>query len=160
MIRICSENDADRLCQIYNHYVRDTIFTFETEEVDVKDMAARIIEGSARHPWLVYEEDNIKGFAYAGPWKPRSAYRHTVESSIYLDIQNRRKGIGEILYGDLINRIKEINIHAILGGIALPNEESVKFHERMGFEKVGQLKEVGYKFNKWIDVSYWELVLV
>jgi L-amino acid N-acyltransferase YncA len=109
--------------------------------------------------WWVYEENQkILAYAFAAPWKPRSAYKNTVEVSIYVDKDQHSKGIGLALYSHLLETVRQENFHAVLAGIALPNEQSVKFHQKLGFKKVGQLREVGFKFNRWIDVSYWELL--
>jgi phosphinothricin acetyltransferase len=81
-----------------------------------------------------------------------------VETTVYLHENAKGKGIGTILYKELISLLKNKNVHAVIGGIALPNEASVALHEKMSFEKIGQFREVGYKFDKWIDVGYWELI--
>jgi len=99
------------------------------------------------------------GYAYANKWKSRRAYKHSVESTIYIQSGELYKGIGTILYGELINRLKNLGFHSIIGGIAMPNEASINLHEKLGFEKVAHFKEVGFKFEKWIDVGYWELLL-
>ncbi len=97
------------------------------------------------------------GYAYSTKWKTRSAYRYTVESSVYVAQKYKQKGIGKALYLKLIKSLKSNGFKRILAGISLPNDESIIFHEKLGFEKVGQLEAVGYKFNRWIDVGYWEL---
>jgi len=97
------------------------------------------------------------GYAYSTKWKTRSAYRFTVESSVYVAQKYQHKGIGKALYINLIKSLKDDGFRRILAGISLPNNNSVIFHEKLGFKKVGQLEAVGYKFNRWIDVGYWEL---
>ena len=109
-------------------------------------------------PWLVFEdEDEILGYAYATPWKPRSAYRYSYEISVYVKNDSHGKGIGTTLYSDLINRLKNIGAHVIIGGITLPNDPSIKLHEKMGFKKVAEFEEVGFKFGQWLNVGYWQL---
>jgi len=160
MIRNASIDDSAAISDIYNHYVLNTIVTFEEETVSPIQMVKRLLDVQSRHPWLVYElEGKVVGYAYANAWKPRSAYRHTVESSMYLDPEYTGRGIGKILYSELIKRLEALNIHCMIGGIALPNEISIRLHESMGFKKTGQLTEVGMKFGKWIDVGYWNLLL-
>ncbi len=159
MIRNILPEDAARICSIYNYYVENTIITFEETSVSVEEMKNRIIQNTKKHPWLVYEKDKqILGYAYATEWKSRCAYKHSVETTVYLAIEAKGNGIGTILYRELIHQLKDKNIHAAIGGIALPNEASIALHEKLGFEKIGQFKEVGFKFNKWIDVGYWELI--
>ena len=160
MIRKATVGDARAICGIYNYYVLNTIITFEEVPVSDKEMGQRIVTVSEKYPWLVFVEKNeVAAYAYATQWKPRSAYKNTVESAIYVKQGFERKGIGSKLYQELINILKEKGFHSILGGIALPNEKSIALHEKLGFVKVGQLKEVGFKFGKWIDVGYWEKLL-
>jgi L-amino acid N-acyltransferase YncA len=101
----------------------------------------------------------VVGYAYASKWKSRSAYRYAVESTVYLDPRFTGQGIGRHLYGSLIAELRQRSLHAVIGGIALPNPASIALHERMGFVKVAHFKEIGWKFNQWIDVGYWELIL-
>jgi len=96
---------------------------------------------------------------HASKWKGRCAYRFSVEATVYLKTGKLGKGIGTKLYTALLNDLRKRNIHAVIGGIALPNKESQYLHEKFGFKKVAHFTEVGYKFNKWIDVGYWELLL-
>lgn len=159
-IRPATSADAAAICDIYNHYVRTTSISFELEQVSVAEMAQRIEDISAQFPWLVYQEqERILGYAYASPWKPRKAYQHSVESSIYLAPGSGGKGIGVQLYQTLFGLLKECAVHAVIGGIAMPNVASVALHEKMGFVKVAHFNQVGKKFDQWIDVGYWQLLL-
>jgi len=161
LIRPARSEDAARLCDIYNHYVRETVVTFEESEVPPNEMAQRIADiTAARLPWLVWEESGvILGYAYASAWKVRAAYRHSVEASIYLPPHATGRGIGSSLYRALIDDVRQRGVHAVIGGAALPNPASVALHERLGFEKVAQFRQVGFKFGKWVDVAYWQLLL-
>ncbi len=159
MIRTATIQDAKEICEIYNYYILNSIVTFEEEIVAVSEMNNRIEQITAKLPWIVYEESGeLLGYAYASEWKSRCAYKHSVESTVYLKPGAMGKGIGSKLYDELINRLKKIKVHAVIGGIALPNESSIALHEKFGFKKIGQFKEVGFKFEKWIDVGYWELI--
>ena len=160
MIRLANPTDASAICDIYNHYVTRTIVTFEETPVTADEMVSRITEVTQNLPWLVFlNHQDIVGFAYASSWKSRCAYRYSVESTVYLSPDFTGKGIGTLLYTDLIGRVTQLNYHTIIGGIALPNTQSVHLHEKLGFQQVAQFKEVGFKFNKWIDVGYWQLIL-
>jgi len=160
MIRPARPEDAAGICDIYNHYVLESVVTFEESPVSAAEMAKRIAEITMRLPWLVWEEEgSLLGYAYASPWKLRAAYRHSVEASIYLAPSATRRGIGSTLYKALIEDVRQRGIHAVIGGAALPNPASVALHERLGFEKVAQFRQVGFKFGRWVDVAYWELVL-
>ena len=160
MVRSVKIEDAEAICEIYNYYVEHTIVTFEEVSVSRAEMERRIQQVTNKLPWIVYEENGkVSGFAYTSEWKSRCAYKHSLESTVYLRKGQEGKGIGSILYNDLIDLLKKTNCHALIGGISLPNETSIALHEKFGFKKIGQFVEVGFKFNKWIDVGYWELIL-
>jgi phosphinothricin acetyltransferase len=160
MLRNCTPADADRICAIYNHYVLETVVTFEERPVTVDEMARRIADVTARYPWLVYESNGeVCGYAYAAPWKERSAYRYSVESTIYLAPQVTGQGIGTLLYAALLDALRGTEVHCAVGGVSLPNEASVALHEKLGFTKIGHFREVGWKFDRWVDVGYWQIVL-
>ncbi|MCA1247450.1 arsinothricin resistance N-acetyltransferase ArsN1 family B [Massilia sp. MS-15] len=160
-LRLASAADAASICAIYNLYVATTTITFEEEAVGEQDMAQRIAEvGAASLPWLVLEIDGaVRGYAYATKWRARSAYRHSVESTVYLDQQAAGHGFGRVLYGALLDELRKRELHLVIGGIALPNEASIGLHEALGFSKVAHFSEVGRKFGQWLDVGYWELKL-
>lgn len=157
MLRDCSTCDAAPICGIYNYYVEHTTVTFEETPLAADEMARRIAEVTSRFPWLVWERDGtLLGYAYATLWKTRSAYRHSVETTIYLDPAATGKGIGTRLYQSLLDRLRPLDIRCAVGGIALPNAASVALHEKLGFASIGQFREIGLKFGRWIDVGYWE----
>lgn len=160
MIRAASPGDAAAVAAIYNHYVRGTTITFEEEPVTVEGMERRIEEYGAALPWLVLEESGIvRGYAYASAWKARSAYRNSAELAVYVEQGQGGRGLGSALYEALIPLLAERGLHALVAGIALPNDASVGLHERFGFRNVGRFREIGLKFGRWLDVGYWELVL-
>jgi L-amino acid N-acyltransferase YncA len=160
MLRRCTPLDAEQICSIYNHYVRETVITFEETPVSTGDMVQRITDVTAHLPWFVWEIDGvILGYAYATPWKARAAYRHSVEASIYLAPQATGKGLGSRLYIALIEDLRHRGLHCVIGGAALPNPASVALHEKLGFTKVGEFREVGFKLGRWVDVAYWEFTL-
>jgi phosphinothricin acetyltransferase len=160
MIRACVAADAAAICAIYNPYVLETVITFEEEPVSTAEMARRIGEVATRFPWLVAEENGeIVGYAYATPWKARSAYRFSVESTVYVARGHMGRGVGTALYRALIDALRMLGVHCAVGGIALPNAASIALHEKLGFEKIGQFVEVGRKLDRWVDVGYWELIL-
>ncbi len=160
-IRAAVRADADAVTRIYNHYVRETIVTFESTELEVDEMARRIdATVNSGLPWIVAEEGgSLVGYACASKWKNRHAYRYSVESTIYLDPAVTRRGIGRRLYGALLEQIRDCGMHVVIGVISLPNPASAGLHEALGFRKVGEFQEVGYKLDRWIDVGYWQLTL-
>lgn len=160
MIRVAEPHDAQPLANLYNHYVVNSVTTFETDPVDAREMAARVAEvQTAGLPWLVLQQqDELVGYACAVRWKGRAAYQHSVESTIYLSPNGSGKGLGTELYTALLKELQQQGMHCVIGGIAQPNEASVALHEKLGFSKVAHFPEVGRKFNHWIDVAYWQLV--
>ena len=160
-IRMATVEDAAVIAAIYNPYVADTCITFETEPVQAAGMAARITEVlDAGLPWLLAADAaGAAGFAYASKWKGRRAYRFSVESTVYLHRDHTGRGIGRALYGRLLEEIRARRMHAVIGGIALPNAASIALHERLGFRKVAHFEQVGYKQDRWIDVGYWQLLI-
>jgi phosphinothricin acetyltransferase len=159
-IRSATVRDAQAICRIYNPHIRDTIVSFEEIEVPISEMAERIAGVTQSFPWLVAEQNGaLLGYAYAGFFSDRSAYRHSVFSTIYVHEKAQRRNIGTTLYSTLLERLRAApHVHAVLGGIALPNAASVALHEKCGFKKVAHLEAVGFKFGRWIDVGYWQIV--
>ena len=157
-VRSATTDDAEAVARIYSHYILHTTISFEEQPVSTAEMAERIAEVlSSALPWVVAEHaGRVVGYAYAGKWKGRYAYRYSVETSVYLDPQFTGRGIGTQLYRELLAVLRDRSIHVAIGGIALPNAASVALHERLGFGKVAHFKEVGYKFGQWIDVAYWQ----
>jgi phosphinothricin acetyltransferase len=153
--------DAGAVAAIYNHYITETIVTFEEEAITASEMETRMrAVQSASLPWLVAElSDGVVGYAYASKWKTRSAYRFSTEVTVYLDHRRVGGGIGSSLYARLLDVLKASGCHAAMGGIALPNDASVRLHEKLGFRPVALFREVGFKFNRWIDVGYWQKML-
>jgi phosphinothricin acetyltransferase len=161
VIRSATEADSDSIAEIYNHYVLNTVVTFEEQAVPSGEMTGRINKVlSDSLPYLVAVQDGrVIGYAYAAKWHERSAYRYSAETTIYLESRCVGKTIGSNLYSMLLDHLKERGLHVAIGGIALPNPRSVALHEKLGFQKVAHYKEVGFKFDRWIDVGYWQRVL-
>ncbi len=162
MIREVQTGDIGALCAIYNHYVDNSIVTFETSPISEDNMAETIVTAGPHLPWLVWVDpgtERVTGYAACSAWKSRCAYQHSLETTVYLEHGFVGQGTGTLLYRELLARIKDAGYHTALGGIALPNPACIALHEKLGFEKVAQLKEVGYKFGKWVDVGYWQKLL-
>ncbi len=158
MIREAEIVDAEHISDIYNYYIRNTIITFETEPVSTEEIASRIENFKKTGPFLVCEIDNeIIGYAYISKFADRKAYENTVQSTIYLKNGFGGRGIGSELYSELLNSIAE-RYHSVIAIIALPNTASIRLHEKCGFKFTGRLYEAGRKFDKWIDVGYWQKI--
>ena len=159
IIRKVELDDAAQIAEVYNYYIQNTHQTFETEPLSAEEMRERIAETIEKYPYVVAEdEEGIWGYAYAAQFKLRQAYAYSAEVSIYVKNAAKPKGIGTSLYEKLFDELAETNIHAMVAGISLPNDASVKFHEKLGFTKVAHFRQIGYKLGRWIDVGYWELI--
>ncbi len=160
-VRTAEPADAAGIAAIYNHYVAESVVTFEEEPVAIAEMARRLAEvRSIGLPWLVAaEHGRVVGYAYATKWRPRSGYRFSVEVTVYVAPDRGGSGIGSSLYAELFARLADHGVHAVVGGIALPNAASVALHEKIGMRKVAHLEQVGFKLGRWVDVGYWQIVL-
>jgi len=161
-IRRAKLEDAERLVEIYSHYVLNTAVSFEYEVPTVAEFQDRMKKVMEKYPYLVAEKDgHIVGYTYSSPYSCREAYAWSVANSIYLDKDYRRQGIGSLLYRELEKRLKEQGIVNLLAGSAFAEEEdeylthgSYNFHTRMGYEKVAHMKDIGKKFDRWYDLLW------
>lgn len=183
-IRPVEPRDFGAIAEMTNHYIRETAIHFSEVPVTSDELRASWEEGRDRYPYFVAEgalassvasgrastsagagagtsmradAAALLGYAKAGPWRTRSAYRFTAEIGIYVDHRAHGRGIGRALYGTLIDACRTAGFHALIGGITMPNESSVRLHEHFGFERVGVFPQVGLKFDAWHDVGFWQL---
>jgi phosphinothricin acetyltransferase len=159
-IRDAISDDAAAVAEIYNHYIRTSHATFELETIDAGELRSRIDDTREKGlPFLVGERaGQVIGYAYGRPFRPRPGYRFAVEIAVYVDLGNQSSGVATALYDVLIPQLFEQGVHSLIATIALPNEASVRLHEKFGFVKFGELREVGRKFDRWVDVGYWQLL--
>jgi len=159
-IRPGEAGDLNRLVEIYNYYVTETHTTFDTDAFAVGARTQWFTQFSETGPYrlLVAEADgDILGYATSTVFKPRTAYNTSVESTVYVDSGHQGKGVGTQLYSQLIDElVREESVHRVYGGVALPNPGSVVLHEKLGFKRVGSYHEVGFKFDKYWDVDWFE----
>jgi phosphinothricin acetyltransferase len=156
-VRPATAADAPACVDIYRPYVLDTVISFETEVPTVEEMAHRIAHA---HEFLVLEIDGVvAGYAYAGQFNPRAAYRWAVETSVYLAPHRLRAGGGRLLYTELLRRLAERGFRRAFAGIAQPNDASNALHKAFGFRPVGRYPRVGWKHGAWHDVEWWQLDL-
>ena len=159
MIRTIQKNDINTITDIYNYYIASTTVTFEEDIITATTMQSRVAKvNEASLPWLVAEDDAgvIVGYAYATKWRERFAYRFSVEVTVYLSPEHEKKGHGTLLYNALFSQLKNLSVHSVIGGITLPNPASIALHEKFGMKQVAHFREVGLKFNKWLDTGYWQ----
>lgn len=161
IIRKATLEDAKGICDIYNYYVENTAVTFEVAPVsegEMKQRVAALLDNG--FPYYIGVIDNkIVGYCYLHTWNNRFAYFSTKEVSIYLDKDQKGKGLGTILYQHLFKEIYKNNIHTLIAGICIPNENSVRLHEKFGFRQVSHMKELGWKLGQWRDIGHWQLVI-
>lgn len=159
-------SDAEELLSIYSPYVLDTAVTFEYKVPSTEEFCERIKNISAKFPYIkALDDDNkIKGYAYAGTFKGRSAYDWCVESTVYVKKDERKKGLGRLLYSSLEKSLAEMGILNMNACITVPitdddpygTKDSMLFHEKMGFSLAGRFHKCGYKFNRWYDMIWME----
>lgn len=157
-IRLAAAGDAAALAAIYAPYVSDTTVSFETEPPDAAEMAARIEAGGDLYPWFVAcgEADEPLGYASAGAFRTRRAYRFTVETSVYLARGAEGRGLGRRLYETLLATLEAQGFAQAIGAISLPNPASVALHEKLGFVETGIYRDVGFKLGLWVSVGLWQ----
>lgn len=162
MIRPARESDLEAIAAIYAHYVEHTAITFDLERPTTGDWRAKWAAGrQAGHPWLVTEPDGeLAGYATTGPFRPKHAYRPTVETTIYLAPAAVGCGLGRPLYAALLRAAGEASFHRAIAGVTLPNPTSVALHEALGFTPVGVMEQVGHKLGAWHDVGWWQRPLL
>ena len=157
IIRQATSDDAAAMLEIYRPIVEDTAISFELAVPSADDFASRIEKYLATHEWLVAEKDGeIAGYAYASPHRARAAYRFSAEVSVYVHPHYQGQGLGKRLYTALFDSIRERGFHSAYGGITLPNDASVALHKACGFSEIGTFSEVGFKYDTWHDVSWWQ----
>ncbi len=163
MIRIkpTSSQHLSEICNIYNHYINHTCYTFEEVEWTIKDIEHKFLNiTDANYPFFTcFDGDKIVGYYYLSSWNFRSAYNTTAEVTIYLHPESIGKGYGKAMYSHLIKNIDNTRFHSIIACITIPNEASVALHEKFGFKKVSFFPEIGYKHSRWCDVGHWQLIL-
>ena len=167
MIRTASPNDSERLLEIYAYYVANTAVSFEYDIPSMEEFRTRIENTLRKYPYLVLEEDGvIRGYAYAGPFKGRAAYNHCCEVSIYVDRNARGCGYGRKLYEALEEKLRAqgiLNMYACIGSPIVEDEyltrNSELFHQHLGFVKVGEFHQCGYKFHRWYNSVWMEKII-
>jgi L-amino acid N-acyltransferase YncA len=163
IIRAAAASDMDAIALTYAHHVNHGTATFETEAPDSSEIGRRWTEVTAKGlPWLVADDGgDVVGYAYAGPYRPRLAYRHTVEDSIYVRADRLGTGVGRLLMPALIEATRTCGMHQMIAVIGdSGNRASINLHRRFGFQDAGLLKDVGFKFGRWLDTVFMQRSLL
>ena len=156
-----ADKDSVRVAEIYRPAVEGNFISFEEVAPTADEMAERMRRVLARLPWLVAEDESglVVGYAYASPHRERAAYRWSVDISVYVDPAWHRRGIGRMLYHDLLERLRALGYLNIYAGVTLPNPGSVALHEAIGMKRIGVYERVGYKLGEWRDVAWFGMRL-
>lgn len=168
-VRVARTEDARGLLEIYAPYVRNTAITFETEVPSASEFERRIARTLERYPYLVAERDGVPvGYAYASPFKGRPAYDWAIETSLYVDAESRRSGVGARLHAALETALRAQGVRNMYACIAVPasdgedpylTRDSVRFHEHMGYRLVGEFERCGCKFGRWYSMVWMERMI-
>ena len=162
-IRAARPEDAASIAAIYAPYVLTGTVSFETEAPDARGFRTRMAASDGLYPWLVVTngdpEGGVLGYAYAGKFRDRPAYKYVVETSIYMAGSVQRQGTGRLLYEALIDTLRAQAFTQAIGVISLPNDASITLHESVGFRRAGVYREIGFKQGRWIDVGFWQCAL-
>lgn len=160
MIRSVTPADSLIITEIYNHYVVHSTATFDLAPVSETEIRTQIAQIAPHFPFLVYEtEEGVAGYCYAHSWKSKAAYYRTWEITIYLHPRHTGKGVGKALLTALIEQCRQQGCKVLIADITAENETSCRFHESFGFRKVSHFKQVGQKFDRWLDVIDYQLIL-
>ena len=159
-IRPATESDAEAIRAIYNYYVRHSTCTYQIELETPEERLAWMRERSAKHPATVAEADGaVIGWAALSPWKSRCGYAWAAEASVYIHHEHHRRGLGKALLLDLIERARAVGLHVLIGGASSDQSASLALQVAVGFIPIGTFREVGRKFDRWLDVTYTQLLL-
>lgn len=166
-IRNAHIDDTERLLEIYSYYVLNTVITFEYDVPTISEFQNRMRRIMEKYPYIIIEKDGIiQGYSYAGAFVGRAAYDWSCETTIYLDRNARKLGLGRKLYEALETELKKMGILNLYACIAYPetedkylNRNSAQFHEHLGFVKVGEFHKCGYKFGRWYDMIWMEKII-
>ncbi|MCE7996818.1 MAG: N-acetyltransferase [Roseivirga sp.] len=156
-IGLVEERDIPQILDIYKPFVLTTATSFETEVPALDVFTKRVLQYARLAPWLVARSgDTILGYAYATAHRSRGAYRWNQETTVYVHPDHRKKGIARALYEKLLHLLTELGYTKALAVITLPNDPSIGFHQSLGFKNIGEMNNIGFKFNRWHNTSWWD----
>ena len=161
MLRPATSRDASAIATIYAPFVESGTVSFDSTAPDAAEMTGRIERTQQTHPWLVAEDDHgdVVGYAYATGFRGRDAYRFTAETSVYVSPTAQGRGVGSALALALLDALRASGYRTAVAVITLPNDPSIRMHERVGYREAGRLHAVGWKAGRWNDIGYWHLAL-
>jgi phosphinothricin acetyltransferase len=160
VIRLATLADAEPIRAIYNYYVAHSTCTYQIEPETAEERVAWLRDRAPRHPAIVADDNGtILAWASLSPWKSRCGYAEAAEASVYVHHEHQRRGLGRALLLDLIARGRAAELHTILGGASSDQKASLALQLALGFRVCGEMKEVGIKFGRRLDVTYTQFML-
>lgn len=160
-IRSALEQDLEAMLEIYNDVIVNTtaVYDYQPHTLEMRRQWFRIKEAQGFPVFVAAEDGKVVGFSSIGPFRAWAAYKYSVENSVYVAADQRGKGIGKLLIAPLIDASVQLNMHTIIAGIDATNEASIMLHRSFGFKEVAHFKQVGYKFGRWLDLTFMQLLL-
>lgn len=159
-IRPATEADLPAISAIYNHYVLTSTCTYQLESESPEERRQWFAEHDEKHPAVVAEEDGeVVGWGALSEFRTRCGYRFTVEASVYVRHDRHRRGVGRAILTDLIARARKLGYHVLIGGASGDQPGSLALQESLGFKRVAHFREIGWKFDRWLDVVFMQLML-
>ena len=161
LIRMATEEDLPAMLDIYNDIIVNTtaVYDYQPHTLEMRRQWWNAKQQQGFPVFAAEENGSILGFSSIGPFRAWAAYEYSVENSVYVAASQRGKGIGKLLIPPLIETAKEMGLHTILAGIDASNESSLKLHQHFGFEEVAHFKQVGWKFDRWLDLKFLQLII-
>jgi len=161
MIREARQEDLPQLLDIYNDIILNTtaVYDYEPHTLEMRRVWFDTKKQQGFPVFVAEEENKIVGFSSIGPFRAWAAYKYSVENSVYVKSSERGKGIGKLLIPPLIQAAKDMKLHTIIAGIDATNEASIRLHTHFGFKEVANFNEVGWKFERWLDLKFFQLIL-
>ena len=161
MIRLATEDDLAQILIIYNDIILNTtaVYDYEPHSIEMRRDWFNTKKQQGFPVFVAEDDGKIVGLSSIGPFRNWAGYKYTVENSIYVDATQRGKGIGKLLMPPIIEAAKKLGMHTIVSGIDASNDASIRLHQSFGFEEVAHFKEVGFKFGRWLDLKFLELIV-
>jgi phosphinothricin acetyltransferase len=159
-VRFARVGDAPAASAILDHYIAESTSNFRTELYAPGEWAEQFAANADRFPYLVAESGGaVAGLAYASAWRPKQAYAWTAESTVYVSPDHQGRGVGSLLYGELLKHLEQQGFRSVMAQISQPNPGSEALHARFGFELLGSIRDAGFKHGSWVGVGIWQKIL-
>ncbi len=160
-VRYAVENDLPGMLTIYNDIILNTtaVYDYKPHTMEMRQAWFRTKQEQGLPVFVAEDNGNLLGFSSIGPFRNWAAYKYSVENSIYVTAASRGKGIGRLLLPPLIDAARQLNMHTVIASIDAANEASLRLHKSFGFEETAHFKQVGYKFGRWLDLKFLQLML-